>query len=81
MRILVLAAAVLLAACQSDDPPPPPEAQDGRAETQSIRNTQAIGYDGKAIADKVDDTLNKNDERVRQVEQQSGEQPVDEQQQ
>jgi hypothetical protein len=64
-----------LVACQKDEPPPveTPKAQ-GRAETKNIRNTDAIGYSGGAIADKVDSALDKNDQHIKDVEQQSQEQ-------
>jgi hypothetical protein len=72
MKILMLVASLVLAACSSkDEPPPPPKAQDGRAETQSIRNTQAVGYSGKAIADKVDKALKANEDVVRKTEKES----------
>ena len=62
----------MLAACSSkDEPPPPPKEKQGRAETQSIRNTEAIGYSGNAIANKVDDALNKNDEQVKKAQKQA----------
>ena len=37
----------------------------GRAETQSIRNTDAVGTGGAAVADKVDDALNKTEEATK----------------
>ena len=74
--IVPLALVALLAACEKKEAPlPERKAPEGRAETQSIRNTQAVGYDGKAIADKVDEALKKNDENVRKAEQQSTESP------
>ena len=80
MKILLLAASLALAGCSAkDEPPPPPKAKEGRAETQSIRNTQAIGYDGKAIANKVDGALNANDEQIKKAQKESeeGRQPED----
>lgn len=69
MKHTLLAAALLLGACGRQEEPPPPEPpREGRAETQSIRNTEAIGYDGKQIADKVDATLDANEQRAREVE-------------
>lgn len=66
---LLLVASLALAACSSkDEPPPPPKAQEGRAETQSIRNTQAVGYDGKAIANKVDAALKANEDTVKKTD-------------
>jgi hypothetical protein len=76
MKYVLTVLALVLASCGGDEPPPeqkkPPE---GRAETRSIRNTEAVGYSGKAIADKVDAALNKNDENNKKVEQESTEQP------
>jgi len=65
MKHWILALALLAAACGEDEPPseaPPPQ---GRAETRSIRNTEAVGYSGNAIADKVDGALNKTDEATK----------------
>ena len=77
IKHLILVAALLAGACSSkDDAPPPPKPKEGRAETQSIRNTQAIGYDGKAIADKVDNALNANDQQVKKA-QKDGEEKKD----
>jgi hypothetical protein len=71
---LILAVAVL-GACSSDEPPPEKKAPEGRAETRGIRNTEAIGYDGKAIADKVDQGLDANERRIKEQEQASEETP------
>lgn len=69
MKHTLLAAALLLAACgQQEEAPPPEKPQEGRVETQSIRNTEAIGYDGKQIADKVDAALDANEQRAQEVE-------------
>lgn len=65
----LLTALLLLSACTAEEPPPAPVEPQGRAETRSIRNTQAVGYDGKAIADKVDGALNANDQRVQEIRQ------------
>jgi hypothetical protein len=70
---LIAALAVLLTACGADEPPPASPPPAGRAETQTIRNTEAVGYGGDAIADKVDGALDKNDENVKRVEQQAAE--------
>jgi hypothetical protein len=67
----------LLAACGGSDddakakaPPPPKE---GRPETQAIRNTQAVGVNGKAIADKIDSALTKSEEHNKDTEKKSEE--------
>jgi hypothetical protein len=57
MKRLIVVLAVMLAACGSDEPPP-----QGRAETQAIRNTDAVGAGGAAVADKVDGALDKSEE-------------------
>jgi len=67
--------ATFLVACGGDEPPPPPKQEpQGRAETRSIRNTEAVGYSGNAIANKIDNALNKQDEQVKKAQQQSEEQ-------
>ena len=69
----IVALALVAAGCGKDEAPPPPKAREGRAETQSIRNTQAVGYDGKAIADKVDKALKANEDVVKKTEKESSE--------
>lgn len=74
MKHFLLIASLLLGACNSnDESPPPKKAPEGRAETRSIRNTEAVGYSGKAIADKVDSALKANDEQVKKAEKESEE--------
>ena len=75
MKYSLLLLVFVLSACGQDEPPPPKKAPEGRAETQSIRNTEAVGYSGKAIADKVDNALQKNDEQVKKAEKEATEQP------
>lgn len=74
MRLALLALALLISACGSDEPPPEQKPAEGRAETRNIRNTDAVGYSGGAIANKVDDALKANDENVKKVEKESTEQ-------
>ena len=74
MKRVLTVLVVLASACSAEEPPPPqPKAQQGRAETQSIRNTDAVGYSGSAIADQVDATLNKADENAKKTQQESEE--------
>lgn len=61
-------AALMLAACGSSEPPPERQQAEGREETRGIRNTEAIGYAGDAIADKVDAALDANDQRKEQLD-------------
>lgn len=66
MRFALAAVALFLAACSRDEPPPEEKREpQGRAETRSIRNTDAVGYSGSAIADKVDGALTANEEAAK----------------
>ncbi len=70
-RRLVLLSALLLAACDAQPPPAPPARDtDGRAETRGIRNTEAVGYAGDAVADRVDAALSAQAQRTRQLDEQ-----------
>jgi PBP1b-binding outer membrane lipoprotein LpoB len=72
MKQVLAGLAVLLAACSADEPPPPEKQEpQGRAETQSIRNTDAVGYSGSAIADKVDAGLDKNEEAAKKRQEEA----------
>ncbi|MDD3761843.1 MAG: hypothetical protein PHP86_00945 [Nevskiales bacterium] len=62
-------AAALLSACGGKDPEPQAGKAEGREETRSIRNTEAIGYSGDAIADKVDAALDANDQRKDELDE------------
>ncbi|HEY0916034.1 MAG TPA: hypothetical protein VGE22_14265, partial [Solimonas sp.] len=63
-------AALLLGACSKPEEPVADREPQGREETRGIRNTEAIGYSGSAIADKVDGALDANDARKSQLDQQ-----------
>ena len=71
MRAWIVVLMLALGACSAkEEPPPPAEAPpEGRAETQSIRNTEAVGTGGAAVADKVDDALNKTEEATKKNQQ------------
>jgi len=68
--ISISAFVTLLAACSDSTPPPspPPQTEAGRAESQPIRNTEAIGVEGDAIGDKVDAALDANDARKAELD-------------
>jgi hypothetical protein len=72
MKPVLIAALLLLplAACQPTPEPKKVDQPQGRAETQGIRNTEAIGYAGDAIADKVDGALDANDQRKAELDAQ-----------
>jgi len=62
--------ALLLTACHPKDRPEHvDEPQRGRDETQGIRNTEAIGYAGNAIGDKVDAALDANDQAKQKMDE------------
>jgi hypothetical protein len=65
--ITTLLLATLLTACGGGEAPPEGRAE-GREETRGIRNTEAIGYAGGAIADQVDAALDANDQRREQLD-------------
>jgi len=80
-RLLLPLLPLLLVACGHHEPehqvapakpqadaPADPQADQGRAETQGIRNTAKIGYAGDAVADKVDAALDANDERKKKMD-------------
>jgi hypothetical protein len=69
MKHAILVMGLLLAACGQDEPPPPEKPRQGRAETQNIRNTDAVGTGGGAIADKIDTALDQNDEATRKKQE------------
>ncbi|TJY59935.1 hypothetical protein E4T66_12190 [Sinimarinibacterium sp. CAU 1509] len=74
--VIGLCVALLIGGCDGADRGnrPVPKAEQGREETQGIRNTEAVGYAGDAIADKVDAALDANDERKQQLDAEIDEQ-------
>lgn len=69
LAVLMFTSAIALAACKAEDPVADKREPKGREETRSIRATESIGYSGDAIADKVDATLDANDERKNKLDQ------------
>jgi major membrane immunogen (membrane-anchored lipoprotein) len=65
----LIAASLLLSACGKKEPDQPVKPIAGREETRGIRNTDAIGYSGSAIANKVDGALNANDQQKEKTDQ------------
>lgn len=69
MLYCLLILVTLLSACgQTDSPAAPAAKTQGRAETQSIRNTDAIGMSGSSVGKKVDAVLDTNDQRMDQLD-------------
>ena len=75
MKRRILPFVLLFAACSQDEPPPENKEPQGRAETRSIRNTEAVGYSGSAIADKMDAGLDAHEQRIKEQEQAAEETP------
>jgi hypothetical protein len=72
MKRLLASLALLVSACgPSDEPAPAPPPPSGRAETQSIRNTDAVGTGGAAIADKVDAAIDTTEEADRKLKEEA----------
>jgi predicted small lipoprotein YifL len=68
----LIAASLLLSACGEkapEVPDAPVKPKVGREETRGIRSTDAIGYSGSAIANKVDGALNTNDNQKEKTDQ------------
>lgn len=65
-----IVATLFLPACGKKTPDKPVEPiAGGREETQGIRRTDAIGYSGSAIANKVDGALNANDRQMEKTDE------------
>jgi hypothetical protein len=54
---------------------PAPKAKDtsqGRSETRVVEGASAAGYDGSQMRKKIDKTLDRNDERNKEIEKAAG---------
>jgi hypothetical protein len=54
---------------------PEPKAKDvpqGRAETKMVEGASAAGYNGSQMRKKIDKTLDRNDERNKEIEKAAG---------
>jgi hypothetical protein len=68
---LMLAAVLGLTACSKEPPPVTPKADTGRPETRNIEGADAMGYNGKAIRQQLDNSLNTTDDYNKKVEEQA----------
>ena len=66
MKSFATCLVLLPAACGQPEDPVAENRDQGREET---RNTEAIGYAGDPLADKVDGALDANDNRKRQLDE------------
>lgn len=79
MKRVLVCLALLVSACgSSDEPAPAPPPPSGRAETQAIRNTEAVGTGGAAIADKVDAAIDTTAEADRKLKEEADRQSAGE---
>ena len=58
-----------LVACSKEPTPQPIVHDTGRPETRSIEAADAIGYNGKAIRQKLDKSLDANDAATKKMDQ------------
>jgi hypothetical protein len=76
---VIIALAMLACACGQDEPPSPEKASpQGRAETQAIRNTEAVGVSGNAIANKVDSAIVQTEEADKKLKEEADRQSAEE---
>jgi hypothetical protein len=71
-----LFAVLLILGCGSGSPAP--KAKDtfqGRSETKVVEGASAAGYNGNMIRKKIDKTLDRNDERNKEIEKGVGAAP------
>ena len=71
--LLGYAIATLLVGCTSSQQQQSAEKDLGRPETKKLEAATAVGYDGAAIRKNVDNSLNKNDDRTKEVDKQGAE--------
>lgn len=75
-RTILFVALALLLACSAQEAPTAETAPiEGREETRALRNTEAVGYSGDAIADKVDGALDASEKRKADMDRAADEQP------
>lgn len=65
---MALLLCLALAACGEEPPPPERDPPKGREETRGIRNAEAVGFAGDAIADKVDASMDASEQRKREMD-------------
>jgi hypothetical protein len=79
LHMPALLLALSMTACSNPDPPKTMNEYQGRDDTKSLRNADAVGYDGTAIQKKLDGALDKNDQRAadlqKQIDAQTGDAP------
>ena len=69
----LMLAVVLLSACIDPAPPPERPPPQGREETRGIRNAEAVGSSGNAIANKIDASLDASEQRKVEMDRRAAE--------
>jgi hypothetical protein len=64
----VLWLALTLCACSVTEAPEKATEHQGREDTRSLRNADAVGYEGAAIQKKLDGALDANDRRTETID-------------
>lgn len=64
---------VLLFGCTSSKEHPTVQKELGRPETKKLEAATVVGYDGVAVRKRVDNVLDKNDDRTKDTEKQAAE--------
>ena len=68
--VMIVLALLLLNACGGEQVEE--SKYEGRTETKKLQAVEAVGYDGDALQKSVDQMLDKNDERNKQLEEAQG---------
>ena len=72
-RLSCLAFAILFVlSCGSGTPAPKANAPQGRPETRVVEGASAAGYNGSMMRKKIDKTLDRSDERNKEIEKNAG---------
>lgn len=58
-----------IVACTQEEPPKPMISDTGRPETRSVEAANAVGYDGTAMRQKLDKSLDANDTMTQNLNQ------------
>ena len=67
---------LFILSCGSGSPAPKAKVvPQGRAETKMVEGASAAGYDGSQMRKKIDKTLDRNDERNKEIEKAAGTAP------
>lgn len=60
-----------IVACTKEEPPKPIVSDTGRPETRSVEAANAVGYDGTAMRQKLDKSLDANDAMNQKMSQEA----------